>query len=74
VCDALAGYEGAIRDALTGTVLTEFNRPDIQTQVAAGMRPFLDALGIGAVVSIHRAGDALVIEHFPRMYSGSRSD
>ncbi len=65
VCGALTGYEGEIRGALTSTVLDGFNRPDLQAQVAAGIRPILDAFGIGRVVYLRRAGDDLVVGHVP---------
>ncbi len=66
LCEALAGYEGSIRDQMETTVLVEINREDVRAHLAAGIRPLLDALGIGEVVFVYRSGDALVVGHHPR--------
>ncbi len=66
VCEALAGYEGSIRDEMETTVLAEVNRADVRAHLAAGIRPLLDALGVGEVVFVYRSGDALVVGHHRR--------
>jgi hypothetical protein len=67
LCDTLGRYKDQITTAITTTVFSAFSEGDLQGQVAAGIQPFLAALGIGDILSLRREGAELVIVHQPSL-------
>ena len=63
VCDVLTDYEKDLQRELERLAFESLNDPAIQVEIAAGLRPFLDGLGIGEVVYLERAGPDLVVGH-----------
>lgn len=65
ICNAVAGYKDDLRTAFQTLALDALGTDAVRQATAAGLRPFLDALGIGEVMELRREGSGLVVVHRP---------
>ncbi|MDZ7736080.1 MAG: hypothetical protein U5P41_08245 [Gammaproteobacteria bacterium] len=65
MCDIVWDYKDQIRNQARDTLRTILQRDDTRRQIADGLRPTLDSLGIGEVTKMRLEGGELVLSHVP---------